>query len=172
LTPARPREEDQRNLRWAERVQPAASDRNGGVAMRQVTRIGWAGLAVTGAAAGLGLALAAGSALAAGDWDLAPQPWIGIGMTLIVLGLAGGACFALLLDVVEPIGWWRLLAVPPALLVGGFWASVLLVGVSGPGGPELDVATALYTLPMLIAPLVVATVALALPAVVARRAGR
>lgn len=29
-------------------------------------------------------------------------------MFLIVLGLAGGACFALVLDIVEPIGWWRL----------------------------------------------------------------
>ena len=138
--------------------------------MRQVTRIGWVGLVASGVAGGLGLALAVGSALVAGDWYLARQPWIGIGMFLIVLGLAGGACFALLLDIVEPIGWWRLLAVPPALLVGGFWAYVLVFGLPTTGGPDFDVATILYTLPMLMAVLVVATVALALPAVVGRRA--
>lgn len=138
--------------------------------MDQVTRIGWAGLVASGVAGGLGLALAVGSALVAGDWDLARQPWIGIGMFLIVLGLAGGACFALLLDIVEPIGSWRLLAVPPALLVGGFWAYALVFGLSTTGGPDFDVATILYTLPMLMAVLVVATVALALPAVVGRRA--
>ena len=137
--------------------------------MRQVRRIGWLGLAASSSVALVGLVLAAGSALAAGDWDLAPMPWIGIGMTLIVAGLAGGAGFGLLLDVVEPIGWWRLLAVPPAIVVGGFWAFVLVVGLPTTGGPEFDVATILYTLPLVMAVLVVATVALALPAVVGRR---
>src|SRR6478609_1742131 len=116
--------------------------------MRYIRRIGWAGLALFGGAGVLGVVLAAGSALAAGDWDLAPMPWIGIAMTLIVVGLAGGACFGLLLDVVEPIGWWRLLAVPPALLVGGFWAFVLVAGLPTTSGPEFDVATILYTLPL------------------------
>ena len=97
------------------------------------------------------------------------MPWIGIGMTLIVAGLAGGAGFGLLLDVVEPIGWWRLLALPPAIVVGGFWAFVLVVGLPTTGGPDFDVATILYTLPLVMAVLVVATVALALPAVVGRR---
>ena len=140
--------------------------------MRELRRLGWVGLAASGAAALVGLVMAAGSALAAGDWDLAPMPWIGIGMTLIVAGLAGGACFGLLLDVVEPIGWWRLLAVPPALLVGGFWAFVLVVGLPTTGGPEFDVATILYTLPLVMAVLVVATIALALPAMVGRRVRR
>jgi hypothetical protein len=138
--------------------------------MRHVRRIGWAGLVVSAMAGGLGLALAVGSALMAGDWDLARQPWIGIGMSLIVIGLAGGACFGLLLDIVEPIGWWRLLAVPPALLVGGFWVFVLVFGLPTTGGPDFDVATILYTLPTLMAVLVVATISLALPAVVGRRA--
>ena len=138
--------------------------------MRQVSRIGWAGLVASGGAASLGLVLAVGSALVAGDWELARQPWISIGMSLIVLGLAGGACFALLLDVVEPIGWWRLLAVPPAFLVGGFWAFVLVFGLPTSGGPDFDVATILYTLPMVLAVLLIGTVALALPAVVGRRA--
>ena len=137
--------------------------------MRELRRIGWVGMAASSAATLVGLVVAAGSALAAGDWDLAPMPWIGIGMALIVAGLAGGASFGLLLDVLEPIGWWRLLAVPPALLVGGFWAFVLVVGLPTTGGPEFDVATILYTLPLVMAVLVVATIALALPAVVGRR---
>jgi hypothetical protein len=66
------------------------------------------------------------------------------------------------------------LAVPPALLVGGFWAFVLIVGLPNTGGPDFDVATILYTLPIWMAVLVIATVALALLAVVGRRiaAGR
>jgi hypothetical protein len=138
--------------------------------MRQVGRIGWIGLGISAVAGAVGLVFVVGSAIAAGDWNLAPQPWIGIGLTLLVPGLAGTACFALLLDVVEPIGWWRLLAVPPALLVGCFWAFVLIVGLPTTGGTDFDVATILYTLPMALAVLVVATIALALPAVVGRRA--
>ncbi len=138
--------------------------------MGQVRRIGWIGLAISAVAVALGLVFAIGSAIAVGDWLLAPQPWIGMGMTLLVLGLAGAACFALLLDVVEPIGRWRLLAVPPALLVGGFWAFVLIVGLPTTGGTDFDVATILYTLPTALAVLVIATTALALPALVGRRA--
>ena len=138
--------------------------------MRQVRRIAWAGLAISAAATAIGLAFAIGSAVAAGDWDLAPMPWIGIGLRLIVAGLVGGACFGVLLDVVEPIGRWRILAVPPGLLVGGFWAFVLIFGLPTSGGTDFDVPTILYTLPATMAVLVIATVALALPAVVGRRA--
>ncbi len=137
--------------------------------MRQVRRIAWAGLVVSAAATAIGLVFAIGSAVAAGDWDLAPMPWIGIGLRLIVVGLALGACFGVLLDVIEPIGRWRLLALPPALLVGAFWAFVLIVGLPTSGGPDSDVPTILYTLPAWMAMLVIATVTLALPAVVGRR---
>jgi hypothetical protein len=137
--------------------------------MRQAGRIAWAGLAVSAAAGGIGLLLAIGSALAVGDWLLAPMPWIGIGLRLIVAGLAGGACFGVLVDVVEPIGWWRLLAVPPGLLVGTFWLFVLVFGLPTTGGTDFDVPTILYTLPFVMAVLVIATVALALPAAVGHR---
>jgi hypothetical protein len=136
--------------------------------IRQLRRIGWLGLALATSATIAGLLLAAGAAFAAGDWYLAPMPWIGIGITLIVAGLAGGACFAVLLDLLEPVGWWRLLAAPPVLLVGGFWAFVLFVGVPTSAGPEFDVATVLYSMPEFLALLVPATVALALPAIVVR----
>jgi hypothetical protein len=140
--------------------------------MRHIVRIGWIGLAISATAGAIGLACVVGSALAAGDWWLARQPWIGFGLTLLVPGLAGAAGFALLLDVVEPIGRWRLLAVPPALLVGGFWALVLVVGLPTTGGTDFDVATILYSLPMTLAVLVIATIALALPAIVGRGSTR
>jgi hypothetical protein len=84
--------------------------------------------------------------------------------------LAMTAVFALLLDAVEPVGWLRLLAVPPALVVGSFWAFMLVVGLptTGPGGPEHDVGTMLYSLPEMLLILLVATLLISLPLVVAR----
>jgi hypothetical protein len=137
--------------------------------MRHVRRAGWAGLGLFGAAGIVGLVTVIVSALVAGDWDLAPMPWIGIGMQLTVIGLAGVAWCSLLLDILEPIGAWRLLAIPPALIVGAFWIVTLTFGVPGHGGPYTDPATILYTLPLVLAVLVVCTAALALPAVVGRR---
>lgn len=138
--------------------------------MRQMRRIGWTGLLLSALALAAGLVFVVGSAVVAGDWLLAPQPWIGLGLTLLVIGLAGTALFGLALDVIEPIGWWRALAVPPALIVGGFWAFVLIVGLPTTGGPDFDVATVLYTLPTVLAVLLIATIALTLPAVIGRRA--
>lgn len=129
----------------------------------------------TGLATGLlillgGIIGLAGSALVAGSWSLAREPWIDIGLTLLVVGLAVTALFALLLDAVEPLGWWRVLAVPPALVVGSFWAFMLVVGLptTGPGGPERDVRTMLYSLPEMLLILLVTTLLIALPLVVAR----
>jgi hypothetical protein len=130
----------------------------------------------TGLAAGL-FALAGGiigvgvAAIVAGDWWLARQPWIGVGLTLLVVGLAMTAVFALLLDAVEPVGRLRLLAVPPALVVGSFWAFMLVVGLpttGPPGGPERDVGTMLYSLPEALLILLVATLLIGLPLVIAR----
>ena len=137
------------------------------LSLRSVGRIGLAAglLALVGGTLGVGMA-----AVAAGDWWLARQPWIGLGLTLIVVGMAVTAVFALLLDAVEPVGWLRILAVPPALVVGSFWAFMLLVGLptTGPGGPERDVATMLYSLPEMLVVLLVATLLIGLPLVVAR----
>ena len=137
------------------------------LSLRSVGRIGLAAglLALVGGILGVGVA-----AVAAGDWWLARQPWIGIGLTLLVVGLAMTAVFALLLDAVEPVGWLRVLAVPPALVVGSFWAFMLLVGLptTGPGGPERDVATMLYSLPEMLVVLLVATLFIGLPLMVAR----
>ena len=126
---------------------------------------------------GLGLGLVAllvgavavgGSAIGAGDWWLALQPWIGIGLTLIVVGLALTAVFAVVLVAIEPLGWLRLLAVSPALFVALLWGFVLLVGFPTSGGPDRDIATILYSLPELLIITVVATLLIASPLVVAR----
>jgi len=137
--------------------------------MRVLRRIGWVGLASGAAALVIGLVLVVGSALAAGDWMLARQPAIGVGLTMLVFGHAVASVFALLLVAVEPLGWWRLVAVPPALFVGAFWVFLLAVGVPSTGGPEFDVATALYSVPPLLALLVVTTGLIALPLVTLRR---
>jgi hypothetical protein len=126
---------------------------------------------------GLGLGLVAllvggfavvGSALAAGDWWLARQPWIGIGLTLIVVGLALTAVSAVVLVAIEPLGWLRVLSVPPALFVALLWGFVLLVGFPTTGGPDQDIATILYSLPELLVITVIATLLIASPLLVAR----
>jgi hypothetical protein len=80
------------------------------------------------------------------------------------------AVFALLLDAVEPVGWLRRLAVTPALVVGSFWAFMLVVGLptTGPRGPEHDVGTMPYSLPEVLLTLLVATLLISLPQVAAR----
>jgi len=132
---------------------------------------GWVGLLGSGAILAIGLALVIGSAVAAGDWWLAREPWIGLGLTLASVGLGIFALCAVMLDLAEPIGAWRLLAVPPALLVGAFWSFVLVVGVptTGLGGAERDVPTILYSIPEWFAALTALTIALPLPAIVRRR---
>lgn len=118
-----------------------------------------------------GIVTVGGSAVMAGDWWLARQPWIGGGLTLLVAGLALTAASALVLGVSEPIGRLRLLAVPPALVVGCCWAFMLIVGLptSGPrGGPERDVRTILYSLPEMLLILGLATLLLVLPLVLHR----
>jgi hypothetical protein len=138
--------------------------------MTTIQTLGRRGLAGGLLATTVGLLLAVGSAVAAGDWWLARQPWIGVGLTLSVVGLAATAAFAALLDIVEPVGWARLLAVPPALFVAAFWAFTLLVGfpTTGFGGPARDVGTILYSLPQLFVAVLVATLLIGLPLAIRR----
>jgi hypothetical protein len=138
--------------------------------MPSLRAIGRAGLALGLLVLLAGVVAAVGSALMAGDWWLARQPWIGIGLTLLVAGLALTATFGLLLDVIEPVGWLRLLAVPPTLIVGLLWAYWLVVGLptTGPGGPERDIRTMLYSLPEMLVIALIATLLIALPLVLLR----
>lgn len=139
--------------------------------MRQLRLTGRVGLIGGLTVLAVGLLLAGGSALLAGDWWLAREPWIGLGLTLLVAGLAATAVFALLLDAVEPLGRLRLLAVPPALFVGFMWSIWLVFGVptTGPGqGSERDIRTILYSLPETLVAVLTATLLIALPLVVVR----
>jgi hypothetical protein len=139
--------------------------------MRTMRTLGRGGLAVGLLATAAGLVLVVGSAVAAGDWWLAREPWIGVGLTLTVLGLAATAAFATLRVVVEPLGWARLLALPPALLVAGFWAFMVVLGLPDSGGigvRQNDVRTTLYSLPQLLAVVLVVTVLIGLPLVIRR----
>lgn len=119
----------------------------------------------------VGVALTAGSAIAAGDWWLARQPWIGIGLTSLVLGLAVIGIVGLVLNVIEPIGRVRILAVPPALLVIVVWLVTYAAPLSGAccDQPERDIATLLYSMPQALGLLIVGTLAILLPLAIARR---
>ena len=94
-------------------------------AMPSLRAIALAGLAVGLLALLAGVVAAGGSALVAGDWWLARQPWIGIGLTLVVVGLAMTGLFAMLQEAIAPLGWLRLLALPPALIVALMWAFLI-----------------------------------------------
>lgn len=138
--------------------------------MLNLRSIGRGGLAIGLLALLAGALFAGGSALIAGGWWLAREPWIGIGLTLLVLGMAVTAVFALVLDAVEPIGRLRLLAVPPALVVAFFWAIWLVIGMptTGFGGPERDIRTIIYSAPETLVVVLAVTLLIALPLVVSR----
>jgi hypothetical protein len=142
--------------------------------MRAVRRAAWIGLGVGVIVLLGGLALVEGSAIAAGDWWLAREPWIGVGLQLTVIGLGLVPVFTLVLLLAEPLGWWRLLSFPPAFVVGFLWFLWLAIGLptTGHGGPETDIAAILYSVPELLVTVVVGTVLMALPlaVVLARRA--
>jgi hypothetical protein len=93
-------------------------------------------------------------------------------------GLVATAVFGLWLDVVEPVGWWRLAAIPPVLAVGILGMLWLVFGLptTGPGGPERDARTILYSYPPGLVVAVVATILIALPlalqALASRRVSR
>ena len=137
--------------------------------MPTLRAIGHAGLAIGLLALLAGVVAAGGSALAAGDWWLARQPWIGFGLALVVVGLALTGFFAILLDAIEPIGWLRLLALPPAVIVALLWAFLIVVGLpTTGGGPERDIPTMFYSLPEMLIATLVATLLIALPLVLSR----
>lgn len=119
----------------------------------------------------IGVVLTGGSAIVAGDWWLARQPWIGVGLTSLVVGLAVIGIVGLLLNVIEPIGRVRILAIPPALLVLMVWLVTYFIPISGAccSQPERDIATGLYSMPQALALLIVGTLAILLPLAIARR---
>lgn len=142
--------------------------------MERIRWIGRVGLGVSLVALAVGSLMVAAAAIIAGDWWLARQPWIGLGLDLLVLGLALTAVFGLMVVMVERVGWLRLLAVPPALLVGLLWWGVWVFGLptTGRGGSVHDVATILYTLPYAIVIALVVTLSVLSPLLIAYLLGR
>src|SRR5688500_15077922 len=98
--------------------------------------IGRGGLGIGLATLAAGVLMVAGAAAVAGDWWLARQPWSGLGLDLLVLGLGLTAVLGLVGVVLEPIGWLRLVSCPPALFVGLLWWGALVLGLptTGRGG--------------------------------------
>ena len=122
----------------------------------------------------IGCLMVAAAAVIAGDWWLARQPWIGLGLDLLVLGLALTSAFGLMAVIVERVGWLRLLAVPPALLAGLLWWGAWVFGLptTGRGGSVHDVGTILYTLPYAILIALVVTLSILSPLLIAYLLGR
>ena len=109
-----------------------------------------------------GLAIMLVGGQLAGDWYALQLPWSDIGMILITIGLGGSAIFVALEDVIEPIGRWRLLAVPGIAIGAWFWFILLVFGLAstGRGAPnDSPVFTLLYSAPQYIAGLAIAVAA-------------
>lgn len=142
--------------------------------MERVRWIGRVGLGVSLMTLTIGCLMIATAAVIAGDWWLARQPWIGLGLDLLVLGLALTAVFGLMAVIVERVGWLRLLAVPPALLVGLLWWGAWDFGLptTGRGGSVHDVGTILYTLPLAIVIVLAVTLSILSPLLIAYLLGR
>ena len=118
-----------------------------------------------------GLAIMLIGAVVAGDWYALQLPWSDIGMALITFGLAASAIVVAIADVVEPVGRWRLLAIPGIAVCAWFWFILLVFGLasSGRGAPTPSpVSTLLYSAPQYIAVLAFAVIAAALPLIVVR----
>ncbi len=135
------------------------------------------GLALGLAVLVVGVATVVGSARAANDYWLAPEPWIGLGLTLVAIGLALSVGLAVVVDFVEPVAIvWRILAVAIAAVVVLPTALIVIVGQpssgnpGGVGGPNHDPRTLLYSQPEWMWTLVFLTALLAVPSLlVARR---
>jgi hypothetical protein len=124
-----------------------------------------------------GIAIMFVGAQIAGDWYALQLPWSEIGMILITIGLGGSAIFVALEDLIEPIGRWRLLAIPGIAVGAWFWFILLVFGLASTGrGPQTEspVFTLLYSAPQYIAILSVsvAVAASTLPLLIVRPWGR
>ena len=118
-----------------------------------------------------GLAIMLVGGQVAGDWYALQLPRSDIGMILITIGLAGAGIFVALEDLIEPIGRWRLLAIPGIAVGAWFWFVLLVFGLASAGrGPQTQspVSTLLYSAPQYIAILAIAVAASALPLLIAQ----
>lgn len=140
---------------------------------RRALRFGAAGFLLALAA---GLAIMVAGTLATGDWYALRLPWSEIGMWLITIGIGGSLLLLTASDLIEPIGRWRLAALPGIAVGAAVWSFLAFVGLPAGGAccdqPVLDLVTALYSAPQSIVILVAAVAITALPLLLARpRAG-
>ena len=123
-------------------------------------------------ALGIGLATMAVATVVYGDWWLIRRPWGDLGMGLIAFGIGGSLLGLGVAAVVEPIGRWRLLALPGILVGAVVWWFLAFVGLPAGGAcceqPVPNLVTALYSAPQSILILVAAVAVTALPLVLAR----
>jgi hypothetical protein len=121
------------------------------------------------------LMLAVGTAVT-GDFYAIRQPWVGWGILLTVAGLALTAVTLGARVLVEPLGWSRVLALPPALAVVFLWTILLFYGLGGGAccvpTPPADVGTLLYSAPNYAALLIVVTLLIGLPLALPRLRAR
>jgi hypothetical protein len=134
-------------------------------------------LALSLAAIAAGLVELAVAGLAFGDWYLIRVPWVDVGLGLYIVGLMLAGVAATWLVIVEPLGWWRLAALPGIVLTALEWVvlQVFGLGVSGAccsPAPAASLVTWFYSAPVLI-PLVGGSTALILlPLALQRVLGR
>ena len=123
-------------------------------------------------ALGFGLATMAVATVVYGDWWLIRRPWGDLGMGLIAIGIGGSLLGLGVAAVIEPVGRWRLLALPGILVAVLVWWFLAFVGLPAGGAcceqPVPNLVTALYSAPQSILILVAAVAVTALPLVVAR----
>jgi hypothetical protein len=118
--------------------------------MRRLLRLAFLGAL---GALGLGILLVTASALAAGDLYLAPEPWIGLGLDLLTIGLGLTALLGIIVvAVASQLGRLRLLVIPPALVLASWWTYQLSLIASGRqetfrGPRTYDIPTEIYSTP-------------------------
>jgi hypothetical protein len=119
-------------------------------AMQRLLR--WAFVTALGVLA-VGLFLVATSSLAAGGLYSAAEPWIGIGLDLLTIGLGLTAVLGILVvAVASRLGRARFIVIVPALVLAFWWSYLLFLIASGTqatarGPRTYDIPTEIYSSP-------------------------
>jgi hypothetical protein len=118
--------------------------------MRRLLRLAFLG--ALGALA-LGLLLVAGSSLAASGLYSAEEPWIGLGLDLLTIGLGLTALLGVIVvAAASQLGRLRLLLIPAVLVLAFWWSYLLSLIASGTqqtfrGPRTYDIPTEIYSRP-------------------------
>ena len=124
-----------------------------------------------------GLAIMLAATIFYGDWYLIRRPWGDIGIGLIVIGLlvAGVASVALVIS--EPLGWWRVAALPGTAVTGTAWFILGVFGLGSAGAccnsiSGASLVTTFYSAPVVIPIVAASTFSILLPLPLAALARR